>query len=92
MCFLFKIIGNIISVFLLFFVLDSLLYIKAYSEIMIMDSYIKYEVISGNIINFNSDKYEVVFKSNGSYTIILNRESLFVFEKYKKIKYDGIVD
>lgn len=72
--------------------LDSLLYIKAYSEIMIMDSYIKYEVISGNIINFNSDKYEVVFKSNGSYTIILNRESLFVFEKYKKIKYDGIVD
>ena len=87
-----KDIKNIVSVVLFFFFLEYLLYLKSYNNLLVMNNYIQYEIKENGISEFKNENYELNLNDDGSYCLIVNRESLLYFEKYKKIKYVGIVE
>ena len=89
---MFKDIKNVVSVVLFFFFLEYLLYLKSYNNLLVMNNYIQYEIKENGISEFKNENYELNLNDDGSYCLIVNRESLLYFEKYKKIKYVGIVE
>jgi hypothetical protein len=72
--------------------LEFFSYIKDYNDLMIINNYVKYEIESNGGVEIANEKYKVVLNNGDSYTISLKRNSVFNFEKYKIIKYNGIVD
>ena len=92
MCdFLFKFIVNFIFVLSFFVLLESLLYYKDYNEVEALSKYVKYEIENNDMDSFSNGRYEVIIEDDKRYTINFYRNSMFVFDKYKIIKYDGIV-
>lgn len=89
---MFNVVKNIISVIVFFFFLEYLLYIRDYNDLLITNCYVQYELKERGIIEFNGDKYELIINEGGSYCLILHRDSLLAFERYKNIKYNGIVN
>ena len=87
-----SVIKNIISVVVFFFFLEYLLYVRDYNDLLITNCYVKYELKENGQLDLSGDKYELIINEDGSYCLILHRDSLFVFERYKNIKYNGIVN
>ena len=75
-----------------FALLESFLYYKDYNDFITMKCYVEYEIRENNGVPFLSGKYDVIFNDNGEYTFVYKRDSLFSFERYKKIEYNGIVN
>lgn len=85
---------NFICVLLFFMTLEYFMYIYDYNNLKILDEYIQYEVEVEKIGSFSNEKYMVEIEYVGNevyYTITMQRRSFFNFEKFKTIKYDGIV-
>lgn len=78
--------------FAFFVVMDSLWYFKDYNELMILNNYINYDIKNNNLLSFHNDKFQVTIYNNREYEIMMKRTSLLSVEKYKKIKYIGIVE
>ena len=87
-----KDIKNIVSLIFFFLFLEYLLYVRDYNDLQIMNNYMKYEIKENGIDSFKNDKYELILNDNGNYCLVVTRDSLLNFEKYKKIKYVGIVE
>lgn len=86
-----KFVINFIFVVCCFVLFESLLYYKDYNDLINIKKYVEYELKRNNFPVFMGEKFEIIIKENMEYTILLERESMFAFSKYKKIKYDGIV-
>ena len=86
-----KIITDFLCVCVLCIVLEGVLYFRDYNDLMIMKEYFVYEIKNNDLKSFRDEKYEMCLTGENKFSLTLYRDSLFVFDKYKKIKYDGIV-
>lgn len=89
-----KVIINSCFVLAFFVLVEILLYIKDYNEVVVLSKYISYDIKSKNMASFSNDKYVVDIKRGENevrYYITYSRDSIFAFEKLKIIEYDGIV-
>ena len=87
-----KDIKNVVSLILFFLFLEYLLYVRDYNDLLIMNNYVQYEIKENGMRSLKNDKYELVLNDDGSYCLVITRDSLLNVEKYKKIKYVGIVE
>lgn len=81
-----------LSFIIAFFCLsEEALYYKDYCELKLFSKYVEYDIKKYNINSFSNDLYEVVIKENKEYEIVMNRNNILNINRYKKIKYNGIV-
>lgn len=74
-----------------FSLLEGLLYYKKYNDLLIIKNYIEYDIKYKNIESFSNGVFKLNVMGDGKYEIIFNRNSLFAFNNFKNIKYNGIV-
>lgn len=86
-----KITMNLMYTLMFFAFIEFMLYVKDYNELMIMCGYIRYEMKNDGLRKYKNYKWEIDIRED-KYIVTMNRESIFSFEKYKKIKYIGIVE
>lgn len=89
-----KFIINFFFVIAFFVVLEGLLYIKDYNEVVVLDLYIRYDIKHKNITSFSNEKYRVNIECGEKeikYQISYNRDSVLKLEMLKIIEYGGIV-
>lgn len=87
-----KFIINYLTVILSLVVLEGILYIKDYSDLLVWNCYIKHEIINNDLKDFSNEILKFEIEEDGKYSIVLKRKSLFDVGKYKNIKYNGIVE
>lgn len=90
-----KFINNLMVFLLGLIVLEYLTFIKDYNEMLVLKNYIIYDVKNNNLQTLYNEKYVVTIsyeENKINYEIIYNRESLFNFNSFKNIKYNGIIN
>lgn len=71
-------------------VLENVLYIRDYNEVVILSNYVRYEVMYNGFIGVIENNYEIHVYDD-KFTIIYHRNGLIKNSFYKTIYYDGII-
>lgn len=79
-------------VLLILMIFEGILYLKDYNNLLMWNCYIKYDIINDRTKSFYGNDLKFEMEGDGKYNIVLKRKSLFNIERYKKIKYNGIVE
>ena len=87
-----KFIINYLIVLFSFVIFEGILYLKDYNNLLMWNCYIKHEITNNELKSFSNGDLKFEIGKDGKYSIVLKRESLFSIKRYKKIKYNGIVE
>jgi len=90
-----KFLNSFIVFVFCFIIMEYVLYIKDYSELLVISNYIKYDIGINNLQSIYNEKYFVYIDYENdviSYEIVYNRDSLFNIERLKKISYRRVIE
>lgn len=87
---MFKSINGLLCLLFLIGAIEFSLYKKEYCEVEGLAKYIEYDIKYKNLDNIGGSKYKITIKKD-KYIIESKRESIFKVNKFKVVKYVGIV-
>lgn len=87
---MFKSINSLLCLLFLIGTIEFSLYKKECCEVKSLAKYIEYDIKYKNLDNIGGSKYKITVKKD-KYIIESKRESIFKVNKFKVVKYVGIV-
>ncbi len=89
---MFKFATNLICTIFFILFLEMIIYYRDYNSLIVIKNYIEKDLKSGFITDdLKYENIQIIIKENGEYLIYFYRDSFFLNESLKIIKYHGIV-
>lgn len=81
---------NYLCVLLFLILVEFINYSNDYNEVLILQNYVRYDIVMNNLSDSSSNNYEIKIDDN-KYHIIYYRKSIFNLKFLEKIEYHGII-